>query len=335
MFVDRARIHIKAGDGGNGCEAFRREKYVPRGGPSGGDGGDGGDVVLVSTPHENSLVAFRFRQHFKAQRGAHGSGNKRSGKRGDDIEIQVPVGTQVFDLASRELLFDFVEPGVRFLAASGGKGGRGNAVFATSTNQAPRKFEYGKPGQTRELLLELKVLADVGLIGYPNAGKSTLISVVSEAKPKIADYPFTTLTPHLGVVSMDDFRSFIIADIPGLIEGAHGGTGLGDHFLRHVERCRILVHLVDISGMGPNDPGEAILAINRELELYDPSVGNKKQVLVASKLDSADTEKLDRLRGFCRSERQELFEISAVTKMGVKELVHHIDKLLQDLKSCE
>lgn len=320
MFVDRARIYVKGGDGGNGCLAFRREKFVPRGGPSGGDGGRGGSVILRASRHLNTLVAFRFQQHFRAERGGHGEGSNRHGKDGADLVVEVPVGTQVFEEETRCLLADLVEDGQEAVVAQGGRGGRGNANFATATNQAPRRTEPGQPGEARTLILELKVLADVGLVGYPNAGKSTLISVLSAARPKIADYPFTTLSPQLGVVAFDDFRSLVIADIPGLIEGAHAGTGLGDQFLRHVERCRALLHLVDVSGLGPEDPVQAVHTVNRELELYNPALLRKPQILIASKLDAVVPERLQALEEFARSAGIELLAISGVSGQGIPEL---------------
>jgi GTP-binding protein len=330
MFVDRAKIHVKAGDGGNGCIAFRREKYVPRGGPSGGNGGRGGNVCIESTQHLNTLLPFKFKQHFKAGRGRHGSGNNRKGKDGEDAVIQVPVGTQVLDLEADELLFDFIKPKQRYLVARGGSGGRGNATFASSINQAPQRCEDGGPGEEMALLLELKVLADVGLVGYPNAGKSTLISVLSSAKPKIADYPFTTLSPNLGVVTFDDYRVMVVADIPGLIKGAHAGSGLGDHFLRHVERCRFLLHLVDVSELGPEDPVQAISAVNEELQLYDPSLLNKPQLIVASKLDVVVPRRLDALMGFCSQNGYELYQVSAVTGHGIRELKQGLSRHNED-----
>jgi GTP-binding protein len=326
MFVDRAKIFVKAGDGGNGCVAFRREKYVPRGGPSGGNGGKGGDVLVESTQHLNTLLPFNYKRHFKAQRGRHGSGNNRQGKSGEDTVIQVPVGTQVIEEASGVLLFDFIEPNQRFLVARGGSGGRGNASFVSSTNQAPQHCEEGHPGEELTLLLELKVLADVGLVGYPNAGKSTLISVLSSAKPKIADYPFTTLSPNLGVVTFENFEALVMADIPGLIEGAHAGTGLGDQFLRHVERCRLLVHLVDVSTPGPEDPVQAVSAVNEELELYDASLLEKPQLMAASKIDSVEEAKLGALEEFCAENGYILYKISAITGEGLEVLKNALFK---------
>ncbi len=320
MFVDFARIYVKGGDGGNGCIAFRREKFVPRGGPSGGDGGQGGSVILRASRHLNTLVAFRFKQHFQAERGGHGEGSNRHGKDGADLRIEVPVGTQVYEEETRCLLADMVEDGQEAVVAQGGRGGRGNAHFATATNQAPRRADPGRPGESRTLILELKVLADVGLVGYPNAGKSTLISVLSAARPKIADYPFTTLSPQLGVVAFDDFRSLVIADIPGLIEGAHAGTGLGDQFLRHVERCRALLHLVDVSGLGPEDPVQAVQTVNRELELYNPALVSKPQILIASKLDAVIPERLQALQEYARACGLELLGVSGVSGLGIQEL---------------
>ena len=319
MFVDQAKIQVKAGDGGDGCLAFRREKYVPRGGPSGGDGGDGGSVYLRSTSQLNTLLPFRYRKHLRAERGRHGSGAKRHGSNGDDLVIEVPLGTQVFD-ENGQLLFDLQEEGQLALAVGGGRGGRGNAAFTTSTNQAPRRFERGRSGEEATLTLELKILADVGIIGYPNAGKSTLISVISSAKPKIAEYPFTTLSPNLGVVSVGEYNSFVVADIPGLIEGAHTGSGLGYQFLRHVERNRLLLHLVDVSGEGGDDPVLALNTTVRELELYDAALKQKPAVIAASKMDVVDGKKLECLRLYCEKSGLHLVEISAVTGQGMKEL---------------
>ncbi len=333
MFIDRAKIQIKAGDGGNGCIAFRREKFVPRGGPSGGDGGDGGDVLLQSDPQLNTLLAFRYRQHFRAQRGAHGSGSKRHGRSGADLVVNVPVGTQVLRAESQELLFDFTGPGQTWLAAHGGRGGRGNAAFATATRQAPRTAEPGHPGEELWVVLELKVLADVGLVGYPNAGKSTLISTLSSARPKIADYPFTTLSPQLGVMVYREFRSLVLADIPGLIEGAHEGSGLGDQFLRHIERCRVLVHLIDVGPLGPEDPVEAFEKLNRELRLYDEALATKPQLVVASKLDIADEAKLTRLQEYGREQALNLLGISSAAGLGIAELKDRLIRLCEERES--
>ena len=320
MFVDHARIYVKAGAGGNGCVAFRREKFVPRGGPSGGNGGRGGSVYFRSTVHLNTLLPFQYSQHFKAERGKHGSGNRRSGKDGEDLIVEVPVGTQVYDEVGAEKIFDFEASGQVELVVRGGEGGRGNATFVTSTNQAPRRFEVGNPGEENTLILELKILADLGLIGFPNAGKSTLISVISDAKPKIADYPFTTLTPKIGVVSYGDYSSFVVADIPGLIEGAHSGSGLGDQFLRHVERTRLLVHLIDVSESGEKNPLDALEAVNKELKLYKPEVAAKPQIIAASKIDIALPQKLRRLRTHCQRKRVPFQQISALSGEGIKEL---------------
>jgi GTPase len=320
MFVDRAKIYVKGGNGGNGCLAFRREKFVPRGGPSGGDGGNGGNVFLRSSVHLNTLLPFKYQQHLRAQDGSHGSGNRRHGKDGVDLTVDVPVGTQVYDESTGQLLADLDQPNVIELIAGGGRGGRGNAAFATSTNQAPRRHEEGHPGEEKVLILELKVLADVGIVGYPNAGKSTLISVISAARPKIADYPFTTLVPNLGVVAVGEHRSIVVADIPGLVEGAHEGSGLGDQFLRHVERTRLLLHLVDVTALGPEDPVQAYHAVTREILLYNPDTEPKPVLVVASKIDAADQGRLKRLQEYCQSAGLPFHAISAVTGQGVSDL---------------
>src|SRR5207248_397225 len=292
MFIDEARIRVKAGDGGNGCVAFRREKFVPRGGPSGGDGGRGGDDYMESSERHNTLVHFRFNPEYKAERGRHGEGSNKSGREGDDIVLKVPVGTILYDDASGERLHDFSRADERIVIARGGRGGRGNARFATSTHQAPREHELGRAGEERLFRLELKLLADVGLVGYPNVGKSTLISRISAARPKIADYPFTTLEPNLGVVLLGergdpDATSFVVADIPGLIEGAHTGAGLGMQFLRHIERTRILVHMIDVSdGSGRPDPVEDFKIIMGELESFGAGLAEKPMVVVAAKIDA-------------------------------------------------
>src|SRR5205809_5846488 len=285
MFIDEATIRVKAGDGGNGCLAFRREKCVPRGGPSGGDGGKGGDVIMESSERHNTLVHFRFNPEYKAQRGRHGEGSNKTGREGEDVLLKVPVGTIIYDADSGEKVHDFSHADDRLVIARGGRGGRGNAQFKTSTHQAPREHEPGKPGEERVLRLELKLLADVGLVGYPNVGKSTLISRISAARPKIADYPFTTLQPNLGVVTIGEApheESYVVADIPGLIEGAHLGHGLGTQFLRHIERTRILAHLIDVSdASGRSDPTEDFKVIMNELESFGAGLIEKPMLMVA------------------------------------------------------
>jgi GTPase len=320
MFIDEVRILVKAGDGGNGCLAFRREKYVPRGGPSGGDGGRGGDVVLAATEHQNTLLQFRYNPEHKAERGRHGEGSNRTGADGHSIDVDVPVGTLVYDESTGELLHDFTRAGERFTVARGGRGGRGNARFATSTHQAPTEHEPGRPGEEKRLRLELKLLADVGLVGFPNAGKSTLISRISAARPKIADYPFTTLEPNLGVVELPDYRSFVVADIPGLIEGAHLGHGLGVQFLRHIERTRLLVHLVDVSATG-RDPVADFETVMRELASFSENLLSKPMIVVAGKMDAAqDPARVEALRQHAASEGFPFFEISSVTGQGIEKL---------------
>jgi len=321
MFIDESKIRIAAGDGGNGCVAFRREKFVPRGGPSGGDGGRGGSVYLESSEDLNTLLKFRYKREFAAQRGRHGEGSNCHGRDGEDLVIQVPVGTVVFDEETGEKVWDFDAPGQSWLAAKGGRGGRGNAHFATSTRQAPRKAERGAAGEVRALKLELKLLADVGLVGFPNVGKSTLISRLSSARPKIADYAFTTLEPHLGVVALDRERSFVMADIPGLIEGAHEGRGLGTRFLKHVERTRVLLHMIDVAELTERDPVEDFRVIVQELESFSPMLPQKPSLIVASRVDMAGNgERLKKLRRFCRQRHETLFEISSVTGQGLDEL---------------
>ncbi len=321
MFIDEAEIHVVSGHGGNGCVAFRREKYIPRGGPSGGDGGRGGSVHFESSEHLNTLLKFRYRREFRAERGRHGEGSNRHGRDAEDLIVQVPVGTVVHDEATGERLWDFNAPGQRFLAARGGRGGRGNARFATPTYQAPRKAEPGVRGEERVLKLELKLLADVGLVGFPNVGKSTLISRLSAARPKIADYPFTTLEPCLGVVAIDPERSFVMADIPGLIADAHLGRGLGTRFLKHIERTRLLLHLIDAMEHSGRDPVEDYRVILSELESFSPTVAAKPMLLVASRTDIAGSgDRLVKLRDFCRNQGMRLFEISCVTGEGLEEL---------------
>jgi GTPase len=323
MFIDEVRILVKAGDGGNGCMAFRREKYVPRGGPSGGDGGRGGDVELVADPHENTLLKYRYNPEHKAERGRHGEGSNRTGAEGHSIVLDVPVGTVVYDEATGERLFDFTEAGQRFTVARGGRGGKGNARFATSTHQAPTEHTPGSPGDEKRLRMELKLLADVGLVGFPNAGKSTLISRISAARPKIADYPFTTLEPNLGVVQLPDFRSFVVADIPGLIEGAHLGHGLGIQFLRHIERTRLLAHLVDVSDTTGRDPVEDFNTIMAELASFSDELAAKPMIVVATKMDaSQDPTRVESVRALAKERGLAFFEISAVTGQGIDNLKH-------------
>ena len=321
MFIDEVRIKVKAGDGGNGCLAFRREKFVPRGGPSGGDGGRGGTVTMVASEHYNTLLHFRFNPEHAAQRGRHGEGSNCKGKDGFDVALPVPIGTVVYDDATGEQLFDFTLSGQTEIIAKGGRGGRGNARFVSSTHQAPTEHEDGKPGEEKKLRLELKLLADVGLVGFPNAGKSTLISRISAAKPKIADYPFTTLVPNLGVVSVDNDKSFVVADIPGLIEGAHLGHGLGIQFLRHIERTRLLLHLVDVSETTGRDPVQDFRIVMEELGQFSEDLVKKPMLLVATKVDVAqDPDRLESLRALAAGEDLLLFEISSVTGQGLEKL---------------
>jgi len=341
MFIDEAKIRVKAGDGGNGCMAFRREKFVPRGGPSGGDGGKGGDVVMESSERHNTLVHFRFNPEYNAERGRHGEGSNRKGRDGADVVLKVPVGTIVYDDETGERLHDFSHPDERVVIARGGRGGRGNARFATSTHQAPRECEPGRPGEERAYRLELKLLADVGLVGYPNVGKSTLISRVSAARPKIADYPFTTLQPNLGVVAVGnqgdpDQVSFVVADIPGLIEGAHTGAGLGTQFLRHIERTCLLVHLVDVSdSSGRPDPLHDLEVIAGELKSFGAHLEDKHVLLVASKMDIANKEKLSKLRRYAKKQGLELYPISAATGEGVEQLKLAMSRRLEELRQRE
>ena len=323
MFIDEATIRVKAGDGGNGCLAFRREKFVPRGGPSGGDGGKGGDVIMESSERHNTLVHFRFNPEYKAERGRHGEGSNKTGREGVDVTLKVPVGTIVYDEETGQKVWDFSRPDERIVIAHGGRGGRGNARFATSTHQAPREHEDGRPGEERVFRLELKLLADVGLVGFPNVGKSTLISRISAARPKIADYPFTTLQPNLGVVVVGDKNeiSFVVADIPGLIEGAHEGAGLGMQFLRHIERTRLLVHLVDVSdASGRPDVVKDVEVILGELDSFGAHLAEKPMLMVASKIDAANKDKLARLKQYCKKKKLQLFPISAVTGEGIEKL---------------
>ena len=374
MFIDEAKIRVKAGDGGNGCVAFRREKFVPRGGPSGGDGGHGGDVIMESSERHNTLIHFRFNPEYKGERGRHGEGAKRTGREGESVILKVPVGTVLYDDATGERLHDFSQPDERLVIARGGRGGRGNAQFATSTHQAPREAEHGRTGEERVYRLELKLLADVGLVGYPNVGKSTLISRISAARPKIADYPFTTLEPNLGVVTIGDRAdpnsiSFVVADIPGLIEGAHTGAGLGTQFLRHIERTRLLAHVVDVSeSSGRPDPVKDFEVIMGELESFGAGLESKPMLVVASKIDAvqsappddsapkksksksarttgrftsprqrskAAASKLDALAAFCKRKKLDLYPISAVTGEGIEALKFALAKKVEKLRRQE
>lgn len=332
MFIDRAKIHVQGGDGGNGVTAFRREKFVPRGGPSGGDGGRGGDVILVADSSLNTLLHLRYNPRHTADRGLHGEGSNRSGHSGADLIVRVPVGTQIFDANTGELLHDLSHDGAQWLAARGGRGGFGNAHFTSSTNRAPRYHQSGSKGEELELQLELKLLADVGLVGFPNAGKSTFISTVSAARPKIADYPFTTLEPHLGVVDLGDFRTFVIADIPGLIEGAHAGAGLGDRFLRHIERTKLLLHLVDVSSASGRDAVSDYETVNHELASYNQELATRPQFVVATKIDALDEpERLESLRRRAEEDQKPFFAISSATGAGVRELVQAMAARLDEL----
>lgn len=336
MFIDRVKIRVQGGHGGNGVTAFRREKFVPRGGPSGGEGGRGGDVWIIADSSLNTLLHLRYNPEHIAGRGMHGEGANRSGRDGDDVFVRVPLGTQIFEVATGDLLQDLATDGAKWLAARGGRGGFGNSHFATSTNRAPRYHQDGSSGEELELQLELKLLADVGLVGFPNAGKSTLISVISAAKPKIADYPFTTLEPNLGVVDLGDFRTFVVADIPGLIEGAHQGAGLGDRFLRHIERTKLLLHLVDVSSFSGRDTVDDYHTVNRELAAYNPALAMRPQIVVATKLDALEEpERLESLKQAAIADGHEFFAISSVANQNVRELVNAVAVKLEALKRIE
>jgi GTP-binding protein len=331
MFFDKAKIYVKGGDGGNGCVAMRREKYIPEGGPWGGDGGRGGDVIFLADEGLRTLVDFRYKRHYKADRGRHGEGKNMHGASGDDLVLRLPVGTVIRDDDSGEIIADLIQHGQQVVVARGGRGGRGNTRFATPNNKAPRMAELGEPGEERRLLLELKLIADVGLVGFPNAGKSTIISRVSAARPKIANYPFTTVAPVLGVVRVEDGRSFVMADIPGLIEGAHAGAGLGHEFLRHVERTRLLVHVLDTAGSEGRDPVEDFRVTSRELSLYNPLLGQRPKIICANKMDLPDSaQNLARLRDAC-GEEYEVFPVSAATGEGLDALIYRIIELLEGL----
>ena len=339
MFIDEAKIRVKAGDGGNGCMAFRREKFVPRGGPSGGDGGHGGDVVMESSERHNTLVHFRFNPEHKAERGRHGEGSNCTGRDGENMILKVPVGTALYDEETGELVHDFAHPDERIVVARGGRGGRGNQHFATSTHQAPREHEAGRPGEERNYRLELKLLADAGLVGYPNVGKSTLISRLSAARPKIADYPFTTLEPNLGVVTVGEApheQGFVVADIPGLIEGASRGAGLGVQFLRHIERTRVLVHLVDVSdGSGRESPVDDFKVIQGELKSFGHGLDEKPMIVVASKADVANPEKLKKLQAMAKRRKLPFYAISAVSGLGVDALKYAMAAEVERAREAE
>lgn len=329
MFVDEVTIWVKGGDGGKGCLSFHREKFVPKGGPDGGDGGRGGHVLFQVDPQLSTLVDLRYRRKYQAERGGHGQGNNKHGKNGEDVVIRIPAGTLIKDAQTNAVLADLATGGEQFIAAAGGRGGRGNARFKSPTNQAPRRFEYGAAGEERSLQLELKLLADIGIIGFPNAGKSTFISQISAARPKIAEYPFTTLTPNLGVVRVADDRSFVVVDIPGLIEGASEGTGLGLQFLRHIERTKFFVHIIDVADASLRDPIQAFHALNAELEHYNPELCDRPQIVAANKIDSLhDRERLDALLTFCQARGLQCLPMSAVTGQGVQAVVAAMTGLL-------
>jgi len=335
MFVDQVRVILRAGKGGDGCVSFRREWGVPKGGPDGGRGGDGGSIFLEAEPGLSSLSYFRFHPINAARKGAPGEGNNRSGKKGEDLTMRVPVGTVVKEASTGKLLFDFLTSGQRFLAARGGKGGRGNATYATPTHRTPREWQPGMPGEEKELILELKLIADVGLVGFPNVGKSTLISRISAAKPLIADYPFTTLSPHLGVVDVGGDRSFVVADIPGLIEGAHLGHGLGIRFLKHIERTKVLVHIIDVSPYSGRDPVKDFRVVMGELGSYGAELSKRPQILVANKIDllDKDRKRLEAVRRLAARRKLPFFAISAIKQKGLKELVGAMARTLAELQA--
>ncbi len=334
-FIDRVKIYVKGGRGGNGIVAFLREKFRPKGGPAGGDGGKGGDVVLVATESKHTLLDFKYKKHFKAQSGEHGKGKNQKGKDGEDLIVYVPVGTVVKDAQSGEVLCDLTEEGQRCTVAKGGKGGRGNAHFATPTNQAPRYAEQGEEGEERWIVLELKLIADVGIVGLPNAGKSTLLSRLTKARPKVGDYPFTTLSPNLGVMELDHERRLILADIPGLVEDAHKGAGLGHEFLRHIERTKLLLHLIDVSEDAQPEPEEAFETLSRELELYSEELAKKPRIVVGSKIDAlSDRERLKRLREFFEGKGYRFHAVSSLTGEGIEELKELLWKAYQEVENA-
>lgn len=331
-FIDEAKISVRSGNGGNGCLSFRREKFVPKGGPNGGDGGKGGDIIIAADENISTLIDFKYKKHYIAQRGEHGKGKNQHGRNGEDLVIPVPVGTVVKDSNTGQVIADVTRNEQKVTIAKGGRGGRGNARFATSTNQAPRYTEPGEEGKELVLSLELKLLADAGIIGFPNAGKSTLISRISAAKPKIADYPFTTLVPNLGVVRLEEGRSFVIADIPGIIEGAHEGTGLGIRFLKHVERTRLLVHLLDLSPVSGRNPANDYEVMNRELEKFSPELAMKPQLVVLNKMDITEArDKAKNIKDYFRKKDIETIDISAAAGLNLDRLVYAIDLKLHEL----
>ncbi len=335
-FIDEVRIKVKAGDGGRGCVSFRREKFVPRGGPNGGNGGNGGHVVVMADPQLNTLLDLSYQKHYRAARGEHGRGKDQHGKNGEDRIITIPVGTVIRDARTEEILMDLKNPDDRFVVATGGKGGKGNAFFTSSTNRSPRRAQPGLLGEERDLHLELRLLADVGLVGFPNVGKSTLIAAISAARPKIAEYPFTTLVPNLGVVSYGEAKSFVLADIPGLIEGAHAGEGLGDRFLKHVSRTSLLVHILDASNIREDEPVADYVAVYRELELFDPSLVQKPHIVVANKIDLlGERRRLKLLEEFCHRKQIPFLAISAVTGEGLRELKWLIGARMEKAKISE
>ena len=332
-FIDRVKIYVKSGHGGKGCVSFRREAYVPKGGPNGGNGGKGGDVIIRADKQLGTLIDLKYQQNYWAENGEQGRGKEQTGADGKDIIIRVPVGTLVCDAETKDPIVDLDTDAMEFVLAKGGRGGKGNAFFKTATNQAPRHAQPGEPEEELTLFLELKLLADVGLVGFPNAGKSTLISRISAAKPKIADYPFTTLTPVLGVVKPDKRKSFVVADIPGLIENAHKGAGLGFEFLRHVERTSILLHLVDVSGMVPGDPVENFKKINNELELYSKDLKKKYMAIAATKIDAKIQENLDKLERYCAEAGYMFFPVSAITGAGLDRVLNFLADRVEEGRS--
>jgi len=336
MFIDRATVHLKAGDGGNGCVSFRREKYIPDGGPNGGDGGNGGDIIFKADKNITTLMDYKYKPMHRASRGSHGKGKDMTGKSGKTLILKVPTGTIVKDESDGTVIHDFVEHGEEFIMAKGGVGGRGNARFATSTRRAPRTVEAGSEGEEKTVFMELKVLADVGLVGYPNAGKSTLVSHISNAHPKVAAYPFTTLSPHLGVVKVSDFYDFVVADIPGLIEGAHKNVGLGHEFLKHIERTKILLFVLDMGGFEGRDPYQDYSSLIKELQLYDETLMQKKQLIAANKMDLEDA--ADNLKEFLKKTKlsdKDVIPISAVTGAGLKQLIVRLADLIKEIRLNE